>query len=80
MARASLPAYDVADLALAPEGEARIEWAQGQMPVLARLRERFVTEYALPPGVTQPWFIAAGPDGDLYYGDGVSGLLVRVVI
>ncbi len=47
MARASLPAYDVADLALAPEGEARIEWAQGQMPVLARLRERFAAEQPL---------------------------------
>ncbi|HEY2006609.1 MAG TPA: adenosylhomocysteinase [Solirubrobacteraceae bacterium] len=47
MARASLPAYDVADLALAPEGEARIEWAGGQMPVLARLRERFSAEQPL---------------------------------
>jgi adenosylhomocysteinase len=41
MARVSVPPHDVADLALAPEGEARIEWAGGQMPVLAALRERF---------------------------------------
>jgi adenosylhomocysteinase len=47
MARASLPAHDVADLALAPEGEARIEWAGGQMPVLARLSERFAAEQPL---------------------------------
>jgi adenosylhomocysteinase len=47
MARASLPEYDVADLALAPEGEARIEWAGGQMPVLARLRDRFAAEQPL---------------------------------
>jgi adenosylhomocysteinase len=41
MARASVPPHDVADLALAPDGEARIEWAGGQMPVLHRVRERF---------------------------------------
>ncbi len=34
-------AHDVADLSLADDGEARIAWADGQMPVLARLRERF---------------------------------------
>ena len=28
--------YDVKDLALAPEGVRRIEWADRQMPVLAR--------------------------------------------
>lgn len=47
MARASVPAHDIADLALAPEGEARIDWAGGQMPVLARLRERFAAEQPL---------------------------------
>ena len=31
------PAHDVADLSLAPAGEARIAWAAGQMPVLARI-------------------------------------------
>ncbi|MBV9818098.1 MAG: adenosylhomocysteinase [Solirubrobacterales bacterium] len=41
MARASLPAHDVADLSLADEGEARVRWAAGQMPVLAQIRERF---------------------------------------
>ncbi len=38
---------EVADLALAPEGEARIEWAAGQMPVLARVRARFARERPL---------------------------------
>jgi adenosylhomocysteinase len=47
MARASAPSSDVADLALAPQGEARIEWAAGQMPVLARIRERFERERPL---------------------------------
>jgi adenosylhomocysteinase len=41
MARASIPPHDVADLALAPEGEARIAWAGDQMPVLVKIRERF---------------------------------------
>jgi adenosylhomocysteinase len=47
MARATLPPHDVADLALAPEGESRINWAAGQMPVLARIRARFDTERPL---------------------------------
>jgi adenosylhomocysteinase len=33
--------YDVADLALAPEGKRRILWANNDMPVLAQIRERF---------------------------------------
>src|ERR1700723_3000684 len=41
MARTAVPPHDVADLRLAPEGEARIDWADGQMPVLAQLRRRF---------------------------------------
>ncbi|HWH43816.1 MAG TPA: adenosylhomocysteinase [Thermoleophilaceae bacterium] len=32
---------DIADPALAGAGSARIEWADGQMPVLRRIRERF---------------------------------------
>ncbi len=47
MARTSIPAHDVADLALAPEGQARIAWAAGQMPVLAQIRERFAAERPL---------------------------------
>ncbi len=47
MARASLPAHDVADLALAPDGTARIAWAGDQMPVLRRVRERFERERPL---------------------------------
>jgi adenosylhomocysteinase len=47
MARASVPPHDVADLALAPEGEARIAWASGQMPVLAQIRQRFAVERPL---------------------------------
>src|SRR3989454_10343634 len=39
--------YDVKDLALAPEGKRRIEWADRQMPVLAEIRERFEREQPL---------------------------------
>jgi adenosylhomocysteinase len=46
-ARRSTPAHDVADLALASEGDARIAWADGQMPVLRQIRERFERERAL---------------------------------
>jgi adenosylhomocysteinase len=47
MAKAKDPAHDIADLSLADEGEARIAWANGQMPVLAQLRERFALERPL---------------------------------
>jgi len=33
--------YDVADLALAPEGKRRILWADNDMPVLRQIRDRF---------------------------------------
>src|SRR5579864_6954299 len=39
--------HDVKDLALAPEGVRRIEWADRQMPVLAAIRERFEQEQPL---------------------------------
>ena len=39
--------YDVKDLALAPEGVQRIQWADRQMPVLAAIRERFEAEQPL---------------------------------
>jgi adenosylhomocysteinase len=39
--------YDVKDLALADEGVLKIEWAERQMPVLARIRERFEKEKPL---------------------------------
>src|SRR5947207_7853228 len=39
--------HDVKDIALAPEGVRRIEWADRQMPVLAAIRERFETEQPL---------------------------------
>jgi adenosylhomocysteinase len=42
-----MAASDVADTALAAAGEARIEWADGQMPVLRSIRERFVAERPL---------------------------------
>jgi adenosylhomocysteinase len=38
---------EIADPSLAAAGEDRIEWATGQMPVLARIRERFVAERPL---------------------------------
>jgi adenosylhomocysteinase len=47
MPRASLPPHEVADLSLAAEGEARIEWACGRMPVLERIRARFAAERPL---------------------------------
>ncbi len=39
--------YDVKDLTLAPEGLNRIEWAEQDMPVLRRIRERFEREKPL---------------------------------
>ena len=51
MARATLPPHDVADLALAEEGSARIAWAGGQMPVLERIGERFTLQRPLE-GIT----------------------------
>ncbi|MGI8414243.1 MAG: adenosylhomocysteinase [Solirubrobacteraceae bacterium] len=47
MARASLPRSDVADLALASEGQSRIAWAEGQMPALRAVRERFAAQRPL---------------------------------
>jgi len=47
MARTAAPPHDVADLALAPDGELRIDWAAGQMPVLAQIRSRFAAERPL---------------------------------
>ncbi len=47
MARASVPPHDIADLSLAPEGAAQIAWASEQMPVLARVAERFEAERPL---------------------------------
>ncbi len=47
MARASLPPHEIADLSLAPDGEARIGWASEQMPVLAQVRGRFASERPL---------------------------------
>jgi adenosylhomocysteinase len=44
---ATSAAAEVADLSLAGDGEARIEWAAGQMPVLARIRDRFAAERPL---------------------------------
>jgi adenosylhomocysteinase len=38
---------DVADITLAEAGEAHIEWADGQMPVLRSIRERFAQERPL---------------------------------
>ncbi len=46
-ADAGTPEHDVADLALAPEGVRRIEWAEREMPVLRLIRERFERERPL---------------------------------
>jgi adenosylhomocysteinase len=47
MAKTRLPPHEIADLGLAPVGQARIAWAEGQMPVLARIRERLAFERPL---------------------------------
>ncbi len=47
MTVSTLPAHDVKDLALAPKGRLRMEWADRSMPVLARIRERFEKEKPL---------------------------------
>ncbi len=39
--------HDVRDLALAPAGKRRIEWADRQMPVLSAIRDRFESEQPL---------------------------------
>ncbi|MFP5353063.1 MAG: adenosylhomocysteinase [Actinomycetota bacterium] len=39
--------HDIADIGLADEGQLKIEWADRQMPVLARIRERFTKERPL---------------------------------
>ncbi len=36
--------HDVKDLGLAAEGKKRIEWADGDMPVLRKIKERFEKE------------------------------------
>ncbi len=43
----SVKNFDVADIALAPQGLKRIEWAEREMPVLRLIRERFAQERPL---------------------------------
>ena len=43
--------YDIADIALADDGQRRVEWADRQMPVLRTIRERFEKERPLD-GIT----------------------------
>ena len=50
-----LPKHDVADLSLAAQGRARIEWAERSMPVLRQIRERFEKERPFE-GVTLAFF------------------------
>src|SRR6516165_5311570 len=47
MATATLPRHDIKDPKLAPLGKKRILWADRDMPVLARIRERFAKEKPL---------------------------------
>ena len=42
-----LPPHDVADLGLAEAGAARVAWAGAQLPVLARIAERFAFDRPL---------------------------------
>jgi adenosylhomocysteinase len=46
-AKAGVVPHDVKDLSLAPQGKSRIEWSDGQMPVLRAIRERFEKEKPL---------------------------------
>src|SRR6516162_5248845 len=47
MATATLPRHDIKDAKLAVGGKKRILWADRDMPVLARIRERFAKEKPL---------------------------------
>src|SRR5436305_10733309 len=47
MTTATLPHSDVKDAKLAPPGKKRILWADHDMPVLARIRDRFAKEKPL---------------------------------
>src|SRR5271154_915925 len=47
MTTGALARSDVKDLKLAPHGKKRLLWADGDMPVLARIRERFAKEKPL---------------------------------
>lgn len=47
MTTATLPRSDIKDAKLAPHGKKRILWADRDMPVLARIRERFAKEQPL---------------------------------
>jgi adenosylhomocysteinase len=44
---APIPTVDIADARLAQTGDARIDWADGFMPVLRSIRERFASERPL---------------------------------
>jgi adenosylhomocysteinase len=39
--------YDIADIALADDGQRRVEWADRHMPVLRQIRDRFEAERPL---------------------------------
>src|ERR1700688_723783 len=47
MTTATAPRCDIKDAKLAPQGKKRILWADRDMPVLARIRERFAKEKPL---------------------------------
>jgi adenosylhomocysteinase len=47
MPTATLPRHDIRDAKLAPGGKKRILWADRDMPVLARIRERFAKDQPL---------------------------------
>jgi adenosylhomocysteinase len=47
MTTATQVKHDVTDLALAPKGKQRIEWAGREMPVLQQIRDRFAKEKPL---------------------------------
>ena len=47
ISRSATPRLDVKDMSLTEQGLARVRWAEGQMPVLRSIRERFAREKPL---------------------------------
>src|SRR5919106_4786477 len=45
--RSQLLQSEIADAGLSPDGRARVDWAEGQMPVLRSIRDRFTGDRPL---------------------------------
>src|SRR5258708_3076121 len=77
MTAATQQPCDIKDARLAPSGKKRILWADGDMPVLARIRQRFEQEQPLA-GLVHDFgisvFAIRGEDNDTYYKHIVAAL------